>query len=241
VPIINENDTVAVEEIKFGDNDTLGVLVTHLAEGDLLILLTDTDGFFEEDPRMNPKAKMIHEVFQLDSSMEKSATASGSLVGTGGMSTKIQAAKSMMQSGIPMIIANGKSKNILVKVLNSEVIGTFFHPPVARMTSRKRWLAWSVKPQGEIKVDEGAQRAILEGKKSLLPTGVKEVTGNWGAGAIVKIVGIDGRDIAKGIVNYSSADLNQVRGLKTGEIREKWEGRFPEEAVHRDNMVKSEI
>ncbi len=237
IPVVNENDSVAVEEIKFGDNDTLGVLVTHLCESDLLILLTDTDGFFSEDPRLNPKAQLISEVLKLDSKMEKNASRSVSVVGTGGMQTKIKAAKNMMKSGIPMVIANGNKSFILNKVMKSEKVGTFFIPSNKKMASRKRWLAWSVKPKGSIVVDEGAQNALVNKDKSLLPTGIKDIHGIWEKGEVVSIVTSDGVEIAKGIASYSSKDAVLIKGLKTSEIEKKL-GRFTtEEVVHRDNMV----
>lgn len=238
VPIVNENDTVAVEEIKFGDNDTLGVLVSHLSEADLLVLLTDTDGFFNEDPRLNPKAKLISDIFRWDPQLEKKATKSNSVVGTGGMLTKIQAAKNMMQSGIPMVIANGGTRLVLARLLAFEKIGTFFHPSTNKMNSRKRWLAWSVIPKGEIIVDEGAKRALIDQDKSLLPTGVKDLRGVWNAGDIVQVVDSEGLEIAKGIANYSTRDLGIIKGLKTSEILRKLGKPSMEEVVHRDNMVK---
>jgi len=172
IPVVNENDTVAVEEIKFGNNDTLGVLVTHLCEADLLIVLTDTNGLYDEDPRLNPKAKLVSDVEILNPNIEKNAANTKSAMGTGGMKTKVQAAKSMMRSGIPMVIANGKNKNVLTRIFKAENVGTFFYPSNLKMNSRKRWLAWGVKPRGEIRVDEGAQKAISEKNKSLLPGGI---------------------------------------------------------------------
>jgi glutamate 5-kinase len=240
VPIVNENDTVAVEEIKFGNNDTLGVLVTHLSEADLLIVLTDTDGLFDEDPRFNPKAKLISDVADLNREIERGATRGRSLVGTGGMQTKVQAAKNMMKSGVPMVIANGRTKDVLKRILNSETIGTFFYPSTLKMNSRKRWLAWSVKPKGEIGVDEGAKSAILEKNKSLLPGGVKNISGNWSAGEVVKVVGPDGQEIAKGIVNYSSGELDQVKGLKTSETYQRLGRKLSDEVIHKDNLVKTD-
>jgi glutamate 5-kinase len=240
VPIVNENDTVAVEEIKFGNNDTLGVLVTHLSEADLLIVLTDTDGLFEEDPRFNPKAKFISDVADLNREIERGATRGRSLVGTGGMQTKVQAAKSMMKSGVPMVIANGRTKDVLKRILNSESIGTFFYPSAEKMNSRKRWLAWSVKPKGEIGVDDGAKSAILEKNKSLLPGGVRTVAGSWSAGEVVRVLGPDGQEIAKGIVNYSSSDLDQVKGLKTPETYQRLGRKLSDEVIHKDNMVKTD-
>jgi glutamate 5-kinase len=238
VPIVNENDSVAVEEIKFGDNDTLGVLVAHLCESDLLVLLTDTDGFFSEDPRLNPRAELISEVVKLDPQMEKSASLSLSAVGTGGMLTKIQAAKNMMQSGIPMVIANGNTRSILNRILNSERVGTFFQPSVKKMPSRKRWLAWSVKAKGSITVDEGAKAALIDKDKSLLPTGIRMVNGIWEKGEVVKIIGSDGGEIARGISNYSSRELEIIKGMKTSEISKKLGRVAADEVVHRDNLVK---
>lgn len=239
VPIVNENDTVAVEEIKFGNNDTLGVLVTHLTEADLLVLLTDTDGFFHEDPRLNPKAKLISDVHQIGPELAKKATFSGSSVGTGGMSSKIQAGKSMMQSGLPMLIANGNCKNVLQRIQKGEKIGTFFFPLSKKMKSRKRWLAWSGQPKGEIIIDDGAKRALVERDGSLLPTGIKGVVGDWEKGEIVRITDSAHREIAKGVSNYSAKDLVRIKGSKTGEIFERLGRKEPDEVVHRDNMVKS--
>lgn len=238
VPIVNENDTVAVEEIRFGDNDTLGVLVSHLCEADLLVLLTDKDGFFSEDPVLNPKAQLITEVRQWSGLLEKGAGRSSTSVGTGGMLTKIKAAKNMMLSGVPMVIANGAAPMVLPRILDSEKIGTFFHPSASKMTSRKRWLAWSVKPKGDIKVDEGAEKALTGKNKSLLATGVREVRGHWDKGDIVRILALDGREIAKGISNYSSKDLELVKGLKTSEAAQKLGPGAAGEVVHRDNMVE---
>lgn len=239
IPVVNENDTVAVEEIRFGDNDTLGVLVSHLCEADLLILLTDKDGFFNEDPVLNPKAKLISDIYQWDDLLEKGAGKTGSQVGIGGMLTKIKAAKNMMRSGVPMVIANGASRSILTRILDSEKIGTFFHPSAPKMASRKRWLAWSVLAKGELMVDEGAVKALVERNKSLLPSGIHKVYGNWEKGDIVSIVSLDGKEIAKGISNYSSRDLNMIKGLRTAEIAEKLGSGSSEEVVHRDNMVKT--
>jgi glutamate 5-kinase len=240
VPVVNENDTVAVEEIKFGDNDTLGVLVTHMSESDMLIILTDTDGLYDEDPRLNPKAKLIHEVESLSAEIERSATKSQSLVGTGGMQSKVKSAKRMMQSGIPMVIANGKLKNVLIKILNAETVGTFFYPTGAKMNSRKRWLAWGVKSSGEIRVDEGAQKAICDQGKSLLPGGIRSIEGNWSVGEVVKIIGLEDKEIARGMANYSSGDLEQIKGLKTEQIAQKLGHKSADEVVHRDNLVKTD-
>lgn len=238
IPVVNENDTVAVEEIKFGDNDTLGVLVAHLSEADLLVILTDTEGFYSEDPRTNPEARLLSDVLEWDGQLAQSATSSKSLVGTGGMVTKIKAAKNMMQSGTPMVIANGRKKNVLLKILDSEPIGTFFHPSVHKMNSRKKWLAWSVEPKGEMMIDDGAKKAILEKNKSLLPTGVRRVWGEWAKGDIVKIVDLDRKEVAKGISNFSSREIDQIKGLRTSEIFQKLGYKTPDEVIHQDNMAR---
>jgi glutamate 5-kinase len=240
VPVVNENDTVAVEEIKLGNNDILAVLVTHLSEADLLVVLTDMEGLHTEDPRFNPKARIIHEVTDLTKEMERSATRTGSQVGTGGMATKLQAAKNMMRSGVPMVIAGGRTKDVLRRLLAGERVGTFFFPGNSKMNSRKRWLAWGVKPKGEIRVDEGARSALIEKDKSLLPGGVRGINGSWSAGEVVVVLGPDGREIARGIANYASSDLEQVKGLRTSEIYRKLGRKLSDEVVHRDNLVKTD-
>ncbi len=238
IPVVNENDTVAVEEIKFGNNDTLGTLVAHLSQADLLVLLTDTDGLFSEDPKINPKAELISSVRNIDGVLERGASRTRSLLGTGGMQTKVQAAKSMMTSGVPMIIANGNQPYVLKGIFESKPIGTFFFPLRARMSSRKNWLAWGVKPKGEIMVDEGAKKALVELNKSLLPTGILRILGVWGREELVKITGPDGGEIARGLSNFSSGDLDLIKGLKSSEIQKRLGRKSPDEVVHRDNMVK---
>jgi len=240
VPVINENDTVAVEEIKFGNNDTLGALVTHLSEADLLVLLTDTDGLFEEDPRLNPRAKLVPEVREFSKDIERTATRARSGVGTGGMATKVQTAKRMMRAGIPLDIANGKTPRILERIMAGERVGTFFFPSGDKMAGHKKWLAWSVKPKGEVVVDQGAQGAILDKNKSLLPAGITKVVGVWGKGEIVRVMSQGGDEIARGVVNYSSVDLDSIRGLKSTEISQKLGYKAVDEAIHKDNLVKTE-
>ncbi len=237
VPVVNENDTVAVEEIKFGDNDTLSMLVTHWTESDLLIILTDQDGFFEEDPGKNPDAQMISEVKTWDKRYEQSATGSQSGVGTGGMATKIRVAKNMMVSGVPMVIGNGRDHEFINKVCAGMNVGTYFYPSSNKMNSRKRWLAWSLRTKGEVGVDEGAAKALTEKNRSLLPSGIKSIEGVWKKGELIKIVNPKGLEIAKGLCNFDSAQLSQILGLRTEDIREKLGPNSPEEAVHKDNLV----
>jgi glutamate 5-kinase len=237
VPIVNENDSVAVEEIRFGDNDTLGALVTHLSEADLLIILTDIDGFFSEDPRLNPKAVLLHEIDHIDTHMEKSARNTNSGVGTGGMQTKVRAARGLMQSGVPMVIARGDRSDVLRQIMEGEKIGTFFIPSVHRMTSRKRWLAWGVRTQGEIIIDEGAKKALLERNGSLLAIGIKGIRGVWEQGGIVLVMDETGKSLAKGISNYSAKELESIKGLRNGEIAEKLGTEQVQEVIHVDNLV----
>jgi glutamate 5-kinase len=238
IPVVNENDTVAVEEIKFGDNDTLAMLVCHWTESDLLLILTDTEGFYEEDPRKFPGARLISEVTTWDEKYEAGATGSLSRVGTGGMVTKILAAKRMMLSGIPMVIANGRKKKTITDICQGKPVGTYFHPVSKKMNSRKRWLAWCVKAKGEVWIDEGASQALIELHKSLLPSGVKSLKGFWNKGDVIKVKNHKGLEIAQGLSNFASSDLDKIKGLKSTEIRKILIGsNASDELIHRDNLV----
>jgi len=240
IPVVNENDTVVVQEIKFGDNDTLASLVAHLVEADLLVLLTDTKGLYRADPKVDPDAELIRDVFKWDPAIDQAAGRSGSLVGTGGMLTKVRAAKRMMRSGVPMVIAPGSTKDVLLKLFKGDAIGTFFHPVEKRMASRKRWLAWGVRAKGDVVVDEGARRALVERNTSLLPSGVRRTTGRWEAGEVVRILDIDQREIARGVANVSSQEMEKIKGLKTADAARTLGHNIPEEVIHRDNMVRTE-
>ncbi len=240
VPIVNENDTVVVQEIKFGDNDTLASLVAHLVDADLLVLLTDTEGLYREDPRVNPEAELIRDVHRWEPFLEQAAGSSGSMVGTGGMVTKVRAAKRMMQSGVPMVIAQARMKNILIRLFKAELVGTFFHPEGRRMKSRKRWLAWGGKPQGEIIVDDGAKRALVDRHTSLLPSGVKRVGGHWEAGDVVRILDMNQKEIVRGLANVSVRDLDRIKGLQSKDAAKVLGVPSLEEVMHRDNMVHVE-
>jgi glutamate 5-kinase len=220
IPIINENDTVAVDEIKFGDNDNLSALITHLIEADLLVILTDLDGLFNQDPRENPRAELI----------------SGSL-GIGGMRSKLKAARKATLQGIPVVIANGKREGILKDLLKGRPLGTLFLPQAQPLSRRKHWIAYTLKPKGEIVLDPGACQALVEKGKSLLPAGVLAVRGRFGAGHCVSCLSSEGKRIAKGLVNYSSAELQKIKGLRTAEIEKKLEFKHSDEAIHRDNLV----
>jgi glutamate 5-kinase len=203
-----------------------------------LVLLTDTEGFYEVDPRLNPKAKIISDIKKWDEEYFKRATSSKTLVGTGGMTTKMKAAKNMMRSGIPMAIVNGNAKNILARLLKGEGVGSYFYPTAKRMSSRDRWLTWSVKPKGEVTIDDGAQKALFEKNKSLLPSGILEVFGNWVSGDVVKIIDISRKELARGISNYSSQELERIKGFRTEEVFKTLGYQVRDEVVHRDNMVK---
>ncbi|MBI5206155.1 MAG: glutamate 5-kinase [Candidatus Firestonebacteria bacterium] len=238
LPIINENDTVAVEEIKFGENDNLAALITNLIEADFLIILSDTDGLCTKDPRTNKDAVVIPIVKKITPEIEKLAGGAGTCVSTGGMYTKILAGKKVTSSGNTMIIANGRKQNILTDiVLNNKSHGTLFLPSQDKMDSRKKWIAFTLSPQGKIKVDKGAEEALVLKGKSLLPSGIKEIEGKFNIGDAITIINIEGKEIAKGLVNYNYEELKAIRGAKTKDIESLLGYKYFDEVVHRDNMV----
>ena len=236
VPIINENDTVSTDEIKFGDNDTLSALVANLVAADLLVILTDTRGLMTEDPRKG-KGELIREVERMTPGIETLARGAGSARGTGGMASKLRAVKMVVSSGEAAVIADGREREILCRILRGEDVGTFFHPAGAKMDGRKRWIAWFVKPRGTLIVDDGAAAALLRKGTSLLPSGIRDVLGEFRDGDTVRVTAADGREIARGLSNYSAADLRVIRGRKTGEIAGLLGHKDYDEAVHRDNLV----
>jgi glutamate 5-kinase len=236
VPIINENDTVAVESIKFGDNDHLSAMITLLLDADLLINLTDIDGLFDKDPRAHADARLIPAVESIGRHIEKMAGGIPGALGTGGMSTKIKAARKVTMAGIPMIIARGDMPNILKKLFAGQSHGTFFAPKTERLSSRKCWIAFNVKPQGGLRVDPGAARAVLKGGKSLLPSGIVEVLGEFPVGASVEVVS-GGQVIGAGFVNYNAADIQKIMGLKTSQIKKALGQKTYDEVIHRDNLA----
>ncbi len=238
VPVINENDTVAVDEIKFGDNDTLSVLVAHLAEADALVILTDIDGVYDRDPRKEPEARLVHDVPGWDPALEAAAGGSKSLVGTGGMASKVRAAKRMWKSGLPMAIVSGQAKDSLVRLFDGEKIGTFFHPTAdRRMHAQERWLAWGAQPKGSVTVDEGAQRALSQRKTSLLPSGVKGLKGHWEAGDVIRILGPSGEEVARGVCAFSSQETERIKGLRSSQLAATLGRTVAQELVHRDHLV----
>lgn len=236
-PIINENDTVVFEEIKFGDNDNLSALVTNLAEAQLLVILTDIDGFYEADPRTNPDARLIHLVKSITREMERAAGGSGSAVGTGGMVTKLAAAKKAGQFGVATLMLNGRCPAVLTAAFAGEDLGTLFLPEEASLNRRKHWIAHTLKPSGKLVVDEGARTVLARQGKSLLPSGVVRVEGKFDRGACVRIVAADGTELARGLVGYSHAEIERIRGHRSGEIEAILGYKYGDEIIHRDNLV----
>lgn len=237
IPIINENDAVVVDEIKFGDNDTLSALVASLVEANLLIILSDIDGLYNENPKDNPNAKLITWVDEITDEIEGSAGGSGSAIGTGGMVTKLKAGKIAVSSGTSMVIANGSIQGVLNKVVNGEDVGTWFKSQEQPLQSRKHWMAYGTSSKGILVVDSGAANALTKEMKSLLASGIKEVSGTFKTGSIIKVVDDSNIELARGIVNYSSDEIKQIKGLKSGEIEQALGYKYYDEVIHRNNMV----
>ena len=240
IPIVNENDVVAVDEIQetvFGDNDNLSAMVANLADADLLMLLTDTAGLYTADPHQNPKAKLIKRVDKIDASIEAIAGGSSSVRGTGGMATKVEAAKLATASGVAVVIANGREPNVIVRLAEGEAMGTYFKPVASKLEGRKRWLL-SQASRGELYVDAGAATALRKQNKSLLPAGVTKVSGEFERGDVVNILdGKTGEKIACGISNYSSNDIAVIKGARSDKITELLGHEYGADVVHRDNLV----
>ncbi len=236
VPVINENDTVATEEIRFGDNDTLGALVANLVEADVLVILTDQAGLYERDPRQDPAAPLVTHGRAGDARLLEMAGGSGAL-GRGGMRTKLLAAEKAARSGAATVIAWGREPEVLTRVLAGEAIGTYLEPVQGRVAARKQWLAAHAQVRGRLTLDAGACRAIREAGKSLLPVGVKAVDGEFTRGEVVSCLDPDGREMARGLVNYGAEEARRIVGQPSDRI-EAILGYVDEpELIHRDNMV----
>ncbi len=235
VPVINENDTVSVEGIEFGDNDTLSALVASLLDADLVIVLSDVDGLYTGNPE-EEGSKLVSTVEQVTPEVRKWAGSAREALATGGMVTKIMAAEIAMNSGVPMVIASGREKDVLQKVLDGEEIGTLFCASDKCLDGRKRWIAYGQSAQGRIVVDKGARKALLEDGKSLLPSGIVEVSGVFEQGDMVAIQDAEGKEFARGLVNYNAVELKMIKGLRTEKAAEKLQ-KPCSEAVHRNNMV----
>jgi glutamate 5-kinase len=237
LPIVNENDTVAVDEIKVGDNDNLAALVAHLIDADLVILLTDVDGLYTGDPRRDPTARRLETVEAVTADIRRLVFDAEAGVSVGGMSTKLEAAQKAGASGIPMVIANGREPGVVTRILKGETVGTYFQPRDDRLAARKRWIAFAVRPQGRLTVDAGAKKALTERGKSLLPSGLVDVSGDFQAGEVVALAEAEGGDFARGLVNYDANELRKIRGAKTGDIERALGYKGFGEVIHRDNLV----
>jgi len=237
IPIINENDTVSVEELRFGDNDTLGALITNLIEADLFICLTDVDGLYTGNPHKDPEARPVYTVARVDKNVEAMAGYVVGALGTGGMQSKIQAARMVSARGGSSFIGSGREQNIVQKLFAGEPVGTFFLPQAEKMQSRKHWIAYVLRPKGYLVLDQGACKALVKGGKSLLPSGILEVRGNFGVGAPVQCLDEKGNAIATGLSNYSANDLGKIMGLNTVQIEKTLGYKDSDEVIHRDNLV----
>ena len=236
VPVVNENDTVAIEEIRFGDNDRLAALTANLIEADLLILLTDQDGMYDADPRHNPAAELLDTVLVDDRRLDGMASGSGAL-GRGGMITKIQAARLAARSGATTLIAGGKHDDVLTRIAAGEQLGTQFCPAHEPMAARKQWLAGHVVLPGKLQLDAGAVKVLTQSGRSLLPVGVKAVYGDFQRGAVIACIDEHGVEIARGLVNYSSQEIDKIMGRPSAEIIDLLGYVDEPELIHRDNLV----
>lgn len=237
IPIINENDTVAVDEIKLGDNDNLSALVASNLDAGLLIILSDVDGLFTYNPRRSKKAELISVVDEITPEIERIAEIGGK-TGVGGMKTKIQAAKVTMKAGIPLVIANGSEENILIRIIEGERVGTLFMPRTTRkMNGKEHWILFAASPKGSIKMDDGAKTALIKNSSSLLPSGIIDVEKEFRSGDTVSIVDSEGVEFAKGISNYSSSDIEKIKGMQSKDIEHILGRKDHTEVVYRDNLV----
>ncbi|MEW6416849.1 MAG: glutamate 5-kinase [Nitrospirota bacterium] len=237
IPIINENDTVATDEIRFGDNDYLASLVASLIEAERLIILSDVDGLYTEDPRRSVKAKIIDYVEEITPEIEEKAGGTGSAVGTGGMYSKLLAAKQAVSHGIIVHIISGRKDGLLTSLVQGKHCGTIFEPKKEKLSSRKGWIAYGSRSKGSLIIDEGAIKALIQGGKSLLPSGIVTVEGDFDTGDAVYCLDSKGNRIAKGLTNYSSSEIDKIKGRKTSEIEKVLGYKYSDEAIHRDNLV----
>jgi glutamate 5-kinase len=237
IPIINENDTVATDEIRFGDNDHLASLVAGLIDAERFIILSDVDGLFNDDPGKNPGARLIEIVEKITPELEEKAGGSGSVVGTGGMFSKLLAAKRAVRHGITVNIVNGRKKGVISSLLEGVRHGTEFRPHKTRLSSKKGWIAYACRTKGSISIDDGAARALTQGGKSLLASGIVSLAGGFEAGDAVYCIDAKGNRIAKGLANYSSSEIEKIKGKKASEIESILGYRYSDEVIHRDNLV----
>ena len=237
IPIINENDAVSIDELKIGDNDTLSANVAAIVDADLLIILSDVDGVYSANPQTDPQARLLPEIAEVTPEVEAICGGAGTMRGTGGMLTKMAAARMAMNSGIVMVIASGGRDGVVQSILDGKPIGTLFPPRQNRLQFRKRWLAFGARIKGRLTVDKGCAQALLSNGSSLLAAGIKSVDGSFEQGSTVSIVNPDGWEIARGLVNYSTDDVRKIMGAHTHEIAEILGHKPYDEVVHRDNLV----
>lgn len=237
VPVVNENDAVAIEEIKVGDNDNLSALVATLVHADLLLILTDQPGLFTADPRIHADAQLIPEVHRLDDMLQAQVGGSITGLGVGGMVTKIAAANIARHAGIDVVITSGHTPNVITRAASGEAVGTRFPALATRPESRKRWILAGPKPAGTLVIDQGAVRAVCENGRSLLPAGIRQVEGRFERGDTVQVLDEDRRELARGLVAYSSEELRQIIGRRSNEISELLGYTYGDEAIHRNNLV----
>ncbi len=237
IPVINENDTVVTDEIRFGDNDTLGALVTNLIEADCLVILTDQDGLYTADPRREPGASLVHQARAGDAELESMAGGAGSAIGRGGMITKVLAAKRASRSGAHTIIASGREPDVLLRLARGEAVGTQLRAETVPIAARKQWLADQLQLRGRLVLDAGAVKVLREQGKSLLPIGVFDTQGEFERGELVACLGPDGTEVARGLVNYSSAETRRILRTPSGEIESRLGYVDEPELIHRDNLV----
>lgn len=238
IPIVNENDVVALDELKIGDNDNMSALVAGIVDADLVIILSDVDGLYTANPQTHPEAELVHTVTEITPAIEESAGGAGTLRGTGGMATKIQAAKAATSSGINLVIASGTEKNAVPRIVAGEEIGTLFVSRENRLQFRKRWLAFGARIMGSIIVDEGCCKALHKaGGCSILPAGITGVEGNFEAGSTISVKDAQGHEMARGLVHYGSEELEKIKGCRSGEIEELLGHKNFDEVIHRDDLV----
>ncbi|WP_404368349.1 glutamate 5-kinase [Marinobacter sp.] len=237
VPIVNENDTVVTDEIRFGDNDTLGALVANLIEADGLIILTDQEGLFDQDPRKNPEARLIEQRHASDTALDAMAAGGAGALGRGGMQTKVKAARLASRSGAFTVIVGGRLPAVLCRLRAGEMLGTLLLPNQGRTAARKQWLASHLKTRGQLMLDEGAVRVLCKGGRSLLPVGVKSVAGSFRRGEMVSCTDESGREVARGLINYNADEARAIAGRSSDRIADLLGYISDEEMIHRDNLV----
>ena len=237
IPVINENDTVSAEEIQFGDNDALAALVTHLVDAQLLVILSDVDGLYNRDPKQDPTARRLPEVSEVTPEIERLAGKSRSAEGVGGMETKVRSAKQAAAYGVATVIVHGRQKAVLSRLFEGEELGTLFLPLSSRLKSRKQWIAYARRRKGRLSLDAGAVKALLEKGKSLLPSGIVKVDGAFSGGDAVACLNERGEEVARGLVNYSSDEIEKIKGCRSAEIERRLGYQFSDEVIHRDNLV----